>query len=86
MSLCYNLNSNQIVNPINTQHFGGNEIYSTNIVHAFSKQGRFGWRHENVFHQLLRVWEQIASSCCDNLEQFVVDIGPVKASLNITQF
>ena len=30
--------------------------------------------------------EQIASICCDNLEPFVVDIHPVKASLKVTQF
>ena len=35
---------------------------------------------------LLPAWAQIASSCCDNLEQFVVDIGPAKASLKLTQF
>ena len=28
----------------------------------------------------------MTSSCCDSLEQFVIDIGPVKASLEITQF
>ena len=37
-----------------------------------------GVKHkENVFRQLLRTWGQTASSCCDSLGRFVVDIGPV---------
>ena len=32
-------------------------------------------RHRNVSRQLLQAWEHIASSCCDRLEWFVVDIG-----------
>ena len=36
--------------------------------------------------QLLLACKQISSSCCDSLEQFVVDISPVKVSLKVTQF
>ena len=34
----------------------------------------------------MRAWEQIALSCSDGWERFVVDTGPVKASLKLTQF
>ena len=42
--------------------------------------------HTSFRYIFLGAWEQMTSSWCDNLEQLVVDISPVKANLKLTQF